>query len=164
MFVQKCDFSDIAEENVIESYPFTQIQSPAPWHLFFRCAKYSSCGFYANAIAQRRESSVLTRGVKRSALSVRWYAVHLLQHDRQHGIEKQRTTGYHYAFHHTGPEHSISVFESHQTAWRPGIGGIAGPWKCVRQMYLILIYLNDGPLIFPLTTCWNKRVGIVISD
>lgn len=71
MFVQKFDFPDIAEENVIEPYPFTQVQSPAPRHLFFRCAVYLSYGFYANAIAQRLNNSVLTRSVKRLALSVR---------------------------------------------------------------------------------------------
>lgn len=133
----------------------------APAFIFQTRQVYWSYGFYANTITQQRQNSVLTWGVKRPALSVRGYAVHLLQHDRKHGIKQQRTPGDHYTIHHSGLEHSIRVFKSHQTTWRPGIDGIAGSWKGVRQMYLI--YLDDGSLRISCQTMYIN-VYIVISD
>jgi len=82
MFVQKFDFPDIMEENLIEAYPFTQVQSPAPRQLFFRRVKYSSYGSYANAITYatttkfgiylRRRKACFFRPAIRCSSSATW--------------------------------------------------------------------------------------------
>lgn len=71
---------------------------------------------------------IRTVSVERFAFGLQRDTVHLLQHDREHGVQQQRTADDHGAVDRSMFEQSVSVLKGQQTAGRSRIDGVARSW------------------------------------